>query len=179
MKEPSVILVDQQDRVTGSAGKLEAHRKNLLHRAFSVLFYRYQSTSLEVLLQKRQVTKYHCPGLWSNTCCSHPRPGQDCLESAIERLGFELNIDFQDLTFVSKFYYQHTFSPNLHEHELDYVYIGHYDEPLLPANLDEVAELAWFNYDQLITEIDQTPELFTPWLLPVLTAAKQVIRKAK
>ncbi|MBF13767.1 MAG: isopentenyl-diphosphate delta-isomerase [Legionellales bacterium] len=172
MKQPDVILVDKNDQPIGTAEKLEAHQKNWLHRAFSVLLYRHHASRLEVLLQQRQSTKYHCPNLWSNTCCSHPQPGENCLDSAIKRLDFELNITFTQLSFVSKFYYQHTFSPDLHEHELDYVYVGYYDESLPMSNPDEVAQLVWYDYSELLAAVEHMPQRFTPWLKAVLTLAK-------
>ncbi len=170
-QEPQVILVDKEDRVIGSAGKLEAHQKNWLHRAFSVVLFRSVGGKFETLLQKRQWSKYHCPGLWSNTCCSHPQPGDSSLSAAVARLAFELHLSFDDIRFVDKFYYQVSFDNQIHEHELDYVFVGFYDQVLPIPNESEVAELGWFSVDDLHLALKERPEDFTPWLKMVMSIA--------
>src|SRR5437763_15816865 len=86
-----IVLVDAQDREIGIAEKLSAHEKNLLHRAFSVFIFR-QTPAFELLLQQRAMNKYHSPGLWTNTCCSHPRSGEEITAAGGRRLQEELGI---------------------------------------------------------------------------------------
>ena len=85
-----VILVNEQDEQTGTIEKMEAHRKALLHRAFSIFIF---NTRGEMLLQQRALGKYHSPGLWTNTCCSHPRPGEGVESAAARRLKEEMGIE--------------------------------------------------------------------------------------
>ncbi len=91
--EPKVIVVDYKDNPMGEMNKSEAHASPNLHRAFSVFLHK----DGRVLLQKRAKDKYHCGGLWTNTCCSHPRPGEETLEAARRRLWEEMKITAGDL----------------------------------------------------------------------------------
>src|SRR5688572_11691767 len=99
-----VILVDADDQVIGSAEKLKAHERQLCHRGFSIFIYRKRRATTELLLQQRAASKYHCPLLWTNTCCSHPRPDEDMLITATRRLQEEMGIS-TSLTHVGKFHY--------------------------------------------------------------------------
>ncbi|MDG2505941.1 MAG: isopentenyl-diphosphate Delta-isomerase, partial [Crocinitomicaceae bacterium] len=119
-----VQLVDTQDNPNGSMEKLEAHEKGLLHRALSVLII---NTKKEILLQRRALGKYHSPGLWTNTCCSHPYPGENPTEAANRRLKEEMGM-VADLEFAFKFQYKCDFDNGLIEHELDHVFIGETDD---------------------------------------------------
>src|SRR5688572_11557851 len=110
-----VILVDGADKELGTMEKLEAHRKGVLHRAFSILIFNSRG---ELLLQKRSWKKYHSAGLWTNTCCSHPRPGEPMSEATRRKLGQEMGIA-TDLQFAYKFTYQASLENALTEHELD------------------------------------------------------------
>lgn len=176
--EPQVILVDSQDQPCGYADKLAAHQQGLLHRAFSVLLYRYRDGQLEVLLQQRESGKYHCGGLWTNTCCSHPLPGEEALAAAERRLGEELGIGVCALQFIGKFEYSADFSNGLSEHELDYVFIGEYDQPLDRAGLNpqEVADIAWRDIQVLEQQLLATSEIFTPWLPLVMDVFKSYLK---
>jgi len=118
-----VILVDESDHELGSMEKMEAHRKGVLHRAFSVLLFNSKG---EVLLQKRSASKYHSAGLWTNTCCSHPKPAENIDIAVRRRLQEEMGID-SNPEFAYKFIYKTTLDNNLTEHELDYVFIGTFD----------------------------------------------------
>ena len=117
-KATQVILVDKNDNPIGTAEKLLAHQKNLCHRAFSVILTREINNNIEILLQKRQKTKYHCANLWSNTCCSHPKPGENTLESAKKRLLFEMGITCK-INYIGAIYYQTKLANQLFEHEYD------------------------------------------------------------
>lgn len=158
-----VILVDQHDRVTGKASKKEAHKKGLLHRAFSVWITNSQG---EILLQQRAQNKYHSPGLWSNSCCSHPQPGEETLESAKQRLFEEMRID-SHLDYAGKFYYKVQFETDLAEHEIDHVFTGVYDGPVDP-NPNEVADFKWVRPANLIEELEANPQQFTFWFPKVM-----------
>src|SRR5271154_2337980 len=115
-----VILVDLEDNAIGTMGKMEAHYKGLLHRAFSILLF---NTKGELLLQKRSIHKYHSGGLWTNTCCSHPLPGETMENATRRKLKQEMGIDLPT-KFAYKFFYQTRLDSNLIEHECDHVYTG-------------------------------------------------------
>ena len=116
MKEEKVILVDANDIPLGTMEKIEAHKKGLLHRAFSIFIVNARG---ELLLQQRALHKYHSPGLWTNTCCSHQREGETTLEAGARRLQEEMGMQVP-LTFLFSFIYNTTFDNGLKEHELDY-----------------------------------------------------------
>ncbi len=158
-----VILVDPMDREIGTEEKLKAHREGKLHRAFSVFVF---NTSGELLLQKRSETKYHSGGLWTNTCCSHPRPGEshDC--AARRRLYEEMGFDCE-LTGLFSFIYHARLENNLFEHELDHVFVGHYDGQPVP-NSDEVDDWKWMDIDGLKRDIGESPEHYTCWFKLIL-----------
>lgn len=154
-----VILVDENDNVTGIAGKLEAHRKGLLHRAFSVFVFNSRG---ELMLQRRAFSKYHSGGLWSNTCCSHPFPGELTSVAAHRRLKEEMGFNTK-LEESFSFLYKAKLDNELTEHELDHVFIGTSDEePKL--NPGEVQDWKWVNIDELKRELETDPASYTVWL---------------
>jgi isopentenyl-diphosphate Delta-isomerase len=164
-----IILVDQQDRETGIAEKLAAHEKNQLHRAFSVFIFRGQ----ELLLQQRAQGKYHCPGLWTNTCCSHPHPGEDILAAGKRRLQQELNIS-AELRDLGWFHYNVHFDNGLSENEIDHVLIGLAGDDVVPRpNPDEVHAVRWVGIEELEREMAAEPQRFTPWLGEALGIVKK------
>ena len=153
-----VQLVDTQDNPNGSMEKLEAHEKGLLHRALSVLII---NTNKEILLQRRALGKYHSPGLWTNTCCSHPYPGENPTEAANRRLKEEMGM-VADLEFAFKFQYKCDFDNGLIEHELDHVFIGETDDtPHL--NTDEAMAFKWMSIEELETDMKNNPDNYTYW----------------
>ena len=121
--EECVVLVDEFDHAIGEMNKMEAHRKGALHRAISVLVFNNRH---EFMLQQRSLAKYHSPGLWTNTCCSHPRPGEATPMAAHRRLKEEMGFECQ-LNKAFDFIYKTEFENGLTEHEFDHVYIGYYD----------------------------------------------------
>ncbi len=156
--EEHVILVDEADNETGSMEKMEAHRKGLLHRAFSILLFNFKG---EVLLQKRSVKKYHSGGLWTNTCCSHPLPDETVLHAAKRKLWQEMGIDMQP-EYAFKFIYKTPLDHQLIEHELDHVLIGHFDgEPNI--NPDEVEDWRRIDLEELRREMNEKPHDYTVW----------------
>ncbi|MCD8146848.1 MAG: isopentenyl-diphosphate Delta-isomerase [Clostridiales bacterium] len=158
---PEVILVDFQDRPLGTMEKMEAHRQQKLHRAFSVFLCRGD----QVLLQKRASHKYHCGGLWTNTCCSHPQPGETVPEAARRRLAEELGITQSPaLEEVDVFFYRCPFPNGLTEFECDHVLLGEYNGAYTP-DPSEVEDMAWVSVSQLEADLLEHPEAYTPWFL--------------
>jgi isopentenyl-diphosphate Delta-isomerase len=140
-----LVLVDRQDSVLGTKDKMIVHQLGELHRAFSVFIFRKSANqSLELLLQKRHINKYHSGGLWSNSCCGHPLLYEDCKASATRRVTEELGITLE-LSKVDSFIYKEQVATGLIEHELDHVFIGFYQQKnyfLQPHPL-EVDDLQW------------------------------------
>lgn len=153
-----VILVNEHDEVLGVMEKIEAHEKALLHRAFSVFVFNKQH---QLLLQKRALTKYHSGGLWTNTCCSHPRPGEPTENAALRRLKEEMGFE-TNLTKAFTFIYQASFENGLTENEFDHVYIGEYDGMVNP-NPEEVASFAYYTLDEIESSMKEHPEQYTVW----------------
>ncbi|GAA3961265.1 isopentenyl-diphosphate Delta-isomerase [Pedobacter ginsengiterrae] len=154
-----VILVDNNDLPTGLMEKIEAHEKGLLHRAFSVFIFNSKN---ELLLQQRAKSKYHSGGLWTNTCCSHPRWGEENIEAAKRRLYEEMGMNC-DLSYGFHFTYMAEFSDGLIEHELDHVFFGLSDE-LPKINTEEVEAYKYVDLEKLRLNIIDKPEQYTPWL---------------
>lgn len=154
----NVILVDTHDIPVGQMEKMEAHRKGELHRALSILIFNSKG---EMLLQQRAFTKYHTPGLWTNTACSHPRPGEESLIAATRRLGEEMGFTTA-LTNSFEFVYKAHFDNGLTEHEYDHVFFGTYDgDPVI--NPEEAHDYKWVNPVVLMEDIRSTPEVYTVW----------------
>jgi len=163
MMEEQVILVDEDDRPLGVMGKMEAHRKGALHRAISILVFNARN---EVLLQQRAFTKYHTPGLWSNTCCSHPRPDESTLAAANRRLMEEMGFGCH-LEKAIEFKYHAGFGNGLIEHEYDHVYIGYYDrDPVI--NPEEVHAFRWLPVVDLVHDMKSDPGQYTVWFRIIL-----------
>ncbi|WP_100615484.1 isopentenyl-diphosphate Delta-isomerase [Confluentibacter citreus] len=158
MKEEQVILVNEKDEQIGLMPKMEAHEKALLHRAFSVFIF---NDNNELMLQQRALTKYHSPGLWTNTCCSHQREGESNIQAGKRRLFEEMGF-VVDLQESIAFIYKAPFDNGLTEHEFDHIMIGTYnDEPFI--NLDEVANWKWMSLEAVKHDILENPELYTEW----------------
>ena len=156
--EEQVILVDTKDNPIGKMNKLEAHQKGLLHRAISIFIF---NSNGKMLIQKRALHKYHTPGLWSNSACSHPRTNELTKKAAERRLKEEMGLSC-DLFFSFSFLYKASFDNGLIENELDHVYIGFSDnEPKL--NPSEVCDYRYVYADDLLKEVKTSPEQFTPW----------------
>ena len=166
-----LIIVNEHDEEMGSMEKLDVHRLGVCHRAFSVFIFRQQAEAeLELLLQKRHPGKYHCGGLWTNTCCGHPRPGELVISAATRRLQEEMGLVIP-LAFVQSFHYIAHFKNGLIENEVDHVFVGTYqNEPILPAPL-EVSDFQWLPINKLLDELTQKPHDYTPWFAQALTIA--------
>lgn len=174
MKEPEVILVDKNDRQIGTAGKMEAHHKGLLHRAVSVFIINSRG---EWILQKRAHDKYHSNGLWTNTCCTHPNPGETVEDSAKRRLMEEMGIKC-DLTKLFTFIYREKLDRELTEHELDHVFLGITDN--LPViNTQEVEEWEAVSYNDLHDDIRKNPSDYTFWFREIYERVNENILKLR
>ena len=154
-----LILVDENDKAIGTIGKTEAHLKGLLHRAFSVFIFNSKG---ELLLQKRAKNKYHSGGLWTNTCCSHPTPGENTMHAATRRLEEEMKI-VTPLKFLRSFQYKSFLDNGLIENEIDHVFYGISDEVPDP-DPNEVSDWKYTNPEELISEVKKNPGLYTSWL---------------
>jgi len=158
MSEDKVILVDKNDNQVGLMPKLEAHEKGVLHRAFSIFIF---NSKYELLLQKRASSKYHSGGLWTNTCCSHPREGEDTLDAANRRLDEEMGIK-TSLRKVYDFIYKAELDNQLTEHEFDHVFYGVCDnDPIL--NKDEAEDFKWVDMETLNNDIMKNEDNYTVW----------------
>lgn len=164
MNKGLVVLVDESDNEIGVIGKLEAHEKGLLHRAFSIFIFNDKN---ELLLQKRASSKYHSAGLWSNTCCSHPAPGESNIDAANRRLFEEMGLSTL-LFHKHSFVYKTKFDNNLTEHEFDHVYFGYSNaEPIL--DLNEAETFKWISIDKLNDLIRMHPAEFTSWFKIIMS----------
>jgi len=166
-----VILVDKNDQPTGTAEKLQAHREGLCHRAFSI-FIVHKELDTKILLQQRALTKYHSPGLWTNTCCSHPRPDEDIVSAGQRRLREEMGIETV-LKWVGRFHYIAHFENGLIENEVDHVLIGEVADTTFQVNPKEVHDYRWISLPELKNEIALLPQKFTPWLNQALSLAER------
>ena len=155
-----VILVDENDIAIGVMEKMEAHEKALLHRAFSVFIFNNKG---EMLLQQRSLRKYHSGGLWTNTCCSHPRSNEDILQAAHRRLQEEMGFN-TELTKAFTFIYKAEFSNGLTEHEFDHVFIGTYNGIIEP-NFDEVESYEFRSIKLIQASFIKYNDFFTEWFL--------------
>jgi len=156
--EEKVILVNEKDEQIGLMGKMEAHEKALLHRAFSVFVINDKN---QIMIQQRAMEKYHSPGLWTNTCCSHQRDGESNIEAGKRRLMEEMGFT-TDLKELFSFIYIAPFDNGLTEHEFDHVMVGSFEgEPNL--NPHEVADWKWMTAEEIKTDMNQHPEIYTEW----------------
>lgn len=158
MQTTNVILVDRHDNAVGSHEKMDAHEKGLLHRAFSIFIFNERG---EMLLQQRALHKYHSGGLWTNTCCSHPVPGEQIQQAAqrrlMEELGFKTPIEK-----IFDFLYKAEFDNGLIEHEFDHVFVGEYKGEI-NFNRDEVMACCYKEMQEIRLSLQQQPQQYTAW----------------
>jgi len=158
MRENEVILVDKNDQPIGTMEKMEAHEKAALHRAISVFIINSKG---EWLLQQRTNDKYHSKGLWTNTCCSHPYPGESSHEAANRRLMEEMGLK-TPLKEIFSFMYIQKLENNLTEHEYDHVFTGVSDHEPQP-HPEEVMNYKYASYNQISQDLERHPENYTAW----------------
>jgi isopentenyl-diphosphate delta-isomerase len=153
-----VILVDARDRAVGTMAKLEAHRRGVLHRAVSVFV---RDSRGRLLLQQRAPGKYHSGGLWTNACCSHPRPGESAAETASRRLVEEMGIACP-LTFLFPMQYRAPVSGDLIENELVHIFDCRFDGTPDP-DPHEVMAWRWIDATEAARDVEAHPETYTAW----------------
>jgi isopentenyl-diphosphate delta-isomerase len=158
-----VVLVDEQDNPIGKMEKQQAHIEGLLHRAFSIFIF---NSEKKLLLQKRASSKYHCGGLWTNSCCSHPRENENIQDAANRRLAEEMGMQCS-LKPIFTFMYRAEFDNGLIEHEFDHVFFGESDQnPKI--NPEEVETYRYIAMEDLQQEVKEFPQNFTPWFIIAL-----------
>jgi isopentenyl-diphosphate delta-isomerase len=158
-REEQLILIDERNRVTGSAGKTAIHRVGLLHRAFSIFVVDARG---HIVVQRRSPDKYHSGGLWANSCCGHPRCGERTIAAACRRLGEELGVT-SALSFGLFARYQAELGNGMHENEFVYVYFGRLESESRPDPA-EIADIAHLSFDDIGRWIKREPDSFTFWL---------------
>ena len=164
--EDLLILVDPLDRQIGTAGKAEAHRDGLLHRAFSVFIVR----DGKLLIQRRNIDKYHSGGLWANACCSHPRDGEALCDAVQRRMREELGFCCP-VEEIGHFVYRSRYAEHLYEYEYDHVFLGSWDGEVLP-NPEEVSEIRWISPEELARDLRENAQNYGTWFV---TAAPMVL----
>jgi isopentenyl-diphosphate delta-isomerase len=158
--EEQVVLVDEKDNPIGLMPKMEAHERAVLHRAFSVFILNGKG---ELMLQQRANHKYHSPGLWTNTCCSHQRDGESNIDAGQRRLHEEMGFT-TELTELTSFIYKASFDNGLTEHEFDHIMLGRYeDNPVI--NPDEVSAWKWMPLAEVKKDVEANPKNYTVWFV--------------
>lgn len=174
MKKEDIILVDNLDNITGYGEKMDVHRKGMLHRAFSVFIFNSEG---EMLLQRREKSKYHSGGLWTNTCCSHPAKGETIEDAAVRRLYEEMGFKCE-LKKIFSFIYKAEFNEDLYEHEYDHVFIGIYNKDPEP-DPSEVMDWKWVSPDDIEKDIENHPDLYTYWFKICFKKAEEFFKDNK
>lgn len=173
-----IILVDEYDNELGVMEKLMVHVRGLRHRAFSIFIFRKIGGHFELLLQKRHPDKYHCGGLWSNTCCGHPRLNENIFTAGRRRLFEEMGLDIE-LESAGVFSYIANFSNGLIENEIDHVLVGFYNNQDINIDLKEVCNYSWMNLTSLMGSLLDDMESYTPWFRQSFDIAKGYLRSSR
>ena len=186
--EDQLILVNEQDKETGRVGKLEAHEKGLLHRAFSIFVFRRilmdnpdgtRTFHTQLLMQQRAEGKYHSAGLWANSCCSHPRVGESLEEATARRLPEETGYTMEDLEDgleeMGAFLYTAEFDNGLTEHEFDHGFVGwrgkdKLDKEPMP-NPEEASQMEFVDVEEIMNDVLKNPGKYAAWFMPALLIA--------
>ena len=164
-----VVLVNARDEDIGVAEKLHAHVEPQLHRAFSIFLF---NRAGELLLQRRAASKYHSAGLWSNTCCGHPRPGEHVAAAASRRLAEEMGIACT-LERGPRFIYRAVIDAQLTEYELDHLFTGRFDGAPVPDPA-EVALWRWVATADIERELRAHPTHFTVWFAEAFSLVRSL-----
>jgi len=167
-----VVLVDEKDNEVGKREKMQAHKDGVLHRAFSIFVFNSEG---KMMIHQREKNKYHCGGLWTNTCCSHPRAGEKTDEAANRRLQEEMGFT-TNLKEVFNFIYKAKLDNGLYEHELDHVFIGTYDGDPKP-NPEEVDDWKWVDLKELRKDMDDNPDKYTYWFKEAIDRVIEHVEK--
>lgn len=172
MQEEKVILVNINDEPIGLMPKMEAHQKGELHRAFSVFVFNNKN---ELMLQQRALDKYHSPGLWTNTCCSHQREGETNVEAGKRRLQEEMGFT-TELEDTISFIYKAPFDNGLTEHEFDHILVGKYNEDP-DLNPEEAAGWKWMSLEGVAEDMRTNPQIYTEWFKIIFDKYYQSIER--
>jgi isopentenyl-diphosphate delta-isomerase len=156
----NINIVNEQGERIGSVEKIEAHVNGVLHEAFSIFVF---NSNEELLLQRRNIEKYHSGGLWTNTCCSHPRVGEDINKATHRRLFEEMGFDCELKEMFSFLYKAEKLANNLIEHEFDHVFVGYVENVNILPDENEVCEYAWIKISELKKDIVMNPQKYTEW----------------
>ncbi len=159
--EEKVILVDEHDNQIGTEEKMSAHRAGKLHRAFSIFVF---DDKKRMLLQRRALSKYHSGGLWTNTCCSHPREHEQVMDAAHRRLKEEMGFDTK-LKEVFSFTYFAELDKGLKEHEFDHVLVGKYTGKDIRPDPNEVDSFRWATLEEVAEDMKERPNQYTAWFV--------------
>lgn len=162
MNNSEIVLVTPDDQMIGVIDKITAHKYAMLHRAFSIFIYRIRDKKIEILLQQRQIDKYHCGGLWTNSCCSHPLPMENIIDGGERRLMDELGIKAA-LQEIGCFHYVAVLDNDFFENEIDHVLTGTFNDEYIPFNPKEVKAVKWVTITELTDWLEKQPGAFTPW----------------
>ncbi len=167
-----MVLVDENDNEVGTGEKMQVHGEGTLHRAFSIFVFNSEG---KLLIHQRNKNKYHSGGLWTNTCCSHPRPGESLEDAVNRRLKEEMGFT-TDLRKVFSFIYKVKFDNGLFEHELDNVFIGRFDGDPHP-DPDEVDDWKWVDLKELTKDIEENPDRYTYWFKEAIGRVIEYVEK--
>ncbi len=167
-----VILVDENDNETGLMEKMQAHREGKLHRAFSVFIFNNKD---EMLLQQRALNKYHSGGLWTNACCSHPKPDEEVKDAALRRLKEELGFE-TSIEKLFDFTYKTGFDNGLTEHEFDHVFAGVYNDEI-NFNRTEVQDICYRSMNEIESSLQSHPQKFTAWFKIAFPLVQKALAK--
>ncbi len=173
MTKKEIILVDKNDNQIGVGEKIKVHQEGNLHRSFSIFVFNSQG---QMMLQKRAGTKYHSPGLWTNVCCSHPRPNKDIAQEAKKRLEEEMGFPCP-LKDIFTFIYKVELG-KLFEHEFDHVFVGKFDG-LPQPDKQEVEDWKWISADELRKDVEEHPEKYAFWFKKIFTKVLEYTENAK
>lgn len=166
-----IVEVDFLDNSIREITKEEAHIKGIMHRAFSVILYKNNS----ILMQQRALDKYHCGGLWTNTCCSHPRFNENINDAVKRRLTEEMEIE-AEVEELFSFTYYYKFENGLTEFEYDHVFVGEYDGSF-EINKEEAADAKWIDIHELMDWMKNRPYEFTPWFVVIMPKLIEYMNK--
>lgn len=169
-----IIVVDYDDNEIGMGEKIEVHKKGLLHRAFSVFLV----NGSKVLLQKRNMSKYHSGGKIANSCCSHPCVGETIQAAAERRITEELGVTQTNLREIGYIIYRCDFGTGITEYEYDHIFVGFYDGQVLPDK-NEIEEVYWQEIDLIKTDVADHPEKYTCWFISALTVLLKYLNNEK
>jgi len=167
-KSDELVLVDLLDQQVGVASKEQTHREGLLHRAFSVMLWRTGADGPELLLSRRAEGKYHSGGLWANSCCSHPRAGEELADAVLRRVAEELGTTVQEAHEVGAFVYRAPFANGTTEYEFDHVFVAAYDGEVRP-DPTETSEVRWVPAARVMQEMLECPQTFCAWVPNVIS----------